>query len=156
MKTQRERRAQQASDAAVKILKALDEESVSVPRSSPCPRYQDLNYSFVTRTAEAMTEGYHKHEKAQNLQPHEKNYMLMRHKEGLERVSHLLKHVHALNFWYHFLIQQESETTPGMAAYELPPDFELEDHLGHAAANLNMLAGLEDAGKMPKTWYKAE
>lgn len=153
MKTQRERREQQASDAAVKILKALGEESASVPRSSPCPRYQDLNYSFVTRTAEAMTEGT-KYEAG--LPAHEKNYMLMRHKEGLERVSHLLKHVHALNLWYHFLIQQESETTTGMAAYQLPPDFELEDHLGHAAANLNMLAGLEDTGKMPKTWYKAE
>lgn len=113
------------------------------------PRYQDLNFSFLRRTANAMLEGHEKYE--QDLKPFEKNYMRADLKFALGRVGNLIKHAAQLKEMYLYMLQNGLTRPEANVALKL----ELEDHLGHCAANLNMLAKWEEMGVLPNTEIKS-
>jgi hypothetical protein len=105
-------------------------------------RFQDINLSFARRLAAAMTEGHKKYEATEITkgQPaYWKNYKEADQAFALGRVSNLLHH--ALQLYDTYV--SELTATPRVAS--------AEDHLGHAAANLNMLAEFERMGVLPNT-----
>ncbi len=101
------------------------------------PRFQDLNYCFLERAALAMTEGFEKYE--HNMPPEQKNYMRADLKFALSRIGNAIKHLTLYN--ESILNSLRGDESPGPS----------EDHLGHAAANLNMLAKWEEMGVLPNT-----
>jgi hypothetical protein len=104
-------------------------------------RFADLNYCFLERAALAMTEGFIKYE--QELNPEEKNYMKADLKFALGRIGNAIKHL--LMYNAHVLAALRDESTER---------FDSEDHLGHCAANLNILSKYEEMGLLPNTRIK--
>lgn len=102
-------------------------------------RFQDVNLCFVERVALAMTEGYMKYE--QELDPEQKNYLNADLKFALGRVGNAIKHL--LSYNEHLLGSLRGD--------DLRDDYVAEDHLGHCAANLNLLAKYEEIGLLPNT-----
>lgn len=98
--------------------------------------YQDIPLSFVSRVAAAMAEGRLKHE--QDLDPWDKNYYLGNKAFIVERLGHLVKHVFELR----------EQILADMEGRSLEPT---EDHLGHAGANLLIIAELEHRGVIKST-----
>ena len=102
------------------------------------PRFQDLNYCFLERISLAMLEGYDKYEK-DLIDPTIKNYMKADLKFALGRIGNAIKHLLLYNEQILASLRKEEEINND------------EDHLGHAAANLNMLAKWEEMGLLPST-----
>lgn len=101
-------------------------------------RFQDLNLCALERAALAMSEGHTKYE--QDLPPEEKNYMKGDLKFALGRIGNALLHLHS----YNELILRS------LRGEDVVP-LNMEDHLGHCLANLNMLAKYEELGILPNT-----
>lgn len=116
---------------------------MSARQSRHLLRFQDINLAFLRRLAAAMTEGYEKYEKkevdSRERPPYWKNYLEGDLKFALGRVSNLIHHAVQLGEQYRATL----EGSPSIA--------DVEDHLGHAAANLNMLAEWEKRGLLPNS-----
>lgn len=111
-------------------------ESESKANQSPHPyRFQDINLPLMRRLSAAMQEGWSKYE--QDLPPHEKNYLKADVRFALGRISNAIHHLLQLNDLYLSFLRG------------VPTLAESEDHLGHCAANLNMLAEWERTGLLP-------
>jgi len=85
-----------------------------------------------------MTEGFTKYE--QELNPEEKNYMKADLKFALGRIGNAIKHL--LMYNEHVLASLRGAATS---------EYNMEDHLGHCAANLNILSKYEEMGLLPNT-----
>jgi len=114
---------------------------IQAKQDSTKPRIIDVNTAFILRTAQAMTVGHAKYE--QDLPIGDKNYQRADLKFALGRVNNLILHAMRLRDYY-------------LAALKASRDgcdrpVPLEDDLGHAAANLNMLAWWEEAGVLPNS-----
>jgi len=101
-------------------------------------RFQDLNLCALERAAAAMTEGYAKYE--QDLPPEQKNYQKADLKFALGRIGNAIKH----------LVTYNELVLRSLRGEDVVP-LNLEDHLGHCLANLNMLAKYEELGILPNT-----
>ena len=101
-------------------------------------RYQDLNLCALERAALAMTEGHEKYEK--DLSPEAKNYQKADLKFALGRIGNAIKHL----LTYNELVLRS------LRGEDVVP-YNMEDHLGHCLANLNMLAKYEELGILPNT-----
>jgi len=105
-------------------------------------RFQDLNFCFLERAALAMTEGFTKYE--QELNPEEKNYMKADLKFALGRIGNAIKH----------LLMYNEHILASLRGDYLKDGYVVEDHLGHCAANLNILSKYEEMGLLPNTKTK--
>jgi hypothetical protein len=88
-----------------------------------------------------MSEGWAKYE--QDLPPELKNYMNADLRFALGRIGNALKHLHSYN---EVILRSLRGSGLGKLAGE--------DHLGHCAANLNLLAKYEEIGLLPNTRIK--
>lgn len=113
---------------------AMAETIRTFTRSGNKPRYRDIYAGLLQRVGLAFAEGT-KYEK--NLAAGYKNYHLATPMEGLDCFDHAMEHLLEYGAYLHDLLHgiPAAESVHGK-----------EDHLGHAVANLSMLADFEDRG----------
>ncbi len=104
-------------------------------------RFQDLNFCFLERVALAMTEGFAKRPTdIEAVKRHTKDYLERDTEYALTKVGNAIKHL----LMYNELLLRSLR---GQSI----EDLNIEDQLGHAGANLNMLAKWEETGILPNT-----
>ena len=126
----------------VNQVKEEPDEPIVAIQDIPFPlRYQDLCFAFSTRVAKAHLDGWFKYEQ-DRLPPGQKNFHLADLEFALGRLGNAIKHLQALQAVYEYILHE----------IPLPKDVDLnEDHLGHAGANMNMLAKFEQLQILPST-----
>lgn len=106
----------------------------------------DIPACFIYRTGAAFKEGREKYEKGLSLE--QNNYQTFNTEQALARVENLIVHAIELKEFYMKALKEKKIFNLNLICDE--------DHLGHAAANLAMLAWWEEHKVLPLSIEKKD